>query len=225
LALQIAAVLLVACESKPPALTPVTRDVAAPLLAPDEAELSTADGPRDTAPLTEAQRIVAGAIKQVGVTTTYDSAYVKLDYPMGDVSIATGVCTDVVIRAMRHAGVDLQQLVHEDMRDSFAAYPDDWGLHAPDRNIDHRRVPNLMRYFERAGRTTYLSPQGDDYRPGDIVAWRLSAGRLHMGVVTDQRAPGRDVPLVVHNVGRGAQLADVLFGYELIGHYRWSDQP
>lgn len=170
-----------------------------------------------TAPL--APQIVAGARAQIGVTTSYDPRYVKLAYPGGDVPAHTGVCTDVVVRALRAAGVDLQKEVHEDMRSNFSAYPQNWGLKKPDHNIDHRRVPNLMRYFERKHLVVaekQSSPK--TYIPGDIVAWRLPGGLLHIGVVSDKKAGGR--PLIIHNIAAGAQEEDVLFAYTVIGHYR-----
>src|SRR6185503_15331399 len=123
---------------------------------------------------------------QVGVTVRYDPSYRQLDYPGGDVPRDRGVCSDVVVRAFRAVGVDLQVAVHEDMQQHFRDYPQLWGLRAPDRNIDHRRVPNLMRYFERQGKR--VAP-GAGYRPGDVVAWRLPNGLLHIGVVAEQRGP------------------------------------
>ena len=131
----------------------------------------------------------------------------------------TGVCTDVVIRAYRHAGADLQVLVHEDMKANFAKYPKAWGLRGPDRNIDHRRVPNLATFFRRHGAALPVTRRGSDYAPGDIVTWRLSSGVPHIGIVSDVRSAGRY--LVVHNIGSGAQIEDVLFAYELTGHFRY----
>lgn len=168
---------------------------------------------------TAALRITAGARQQIGVTTSYDPRYVKLAYPGGDVPTHTGVCTDVVVRAVRTAGIDLQKEVHQDMLKNFSAYPQNWGLKKPDRNIDHRRVPNLMRYFERkhiAVSEKWTSPE--TYLPGDIVAWKLAGGLLHIGVVTDKKSGA--TPLVIHNIGAGAQEENVLFAYPVIGHYR-----
>lgn len=163
--------------------------------------------------------LVAGAKKQVGVTRSYDPAYRRIAYPNGDVPMTTGVCTDVVIRAYRHAGVDLQRLVHEDMKRNFAAYPKNWGLRRPDPNIDHRRVPNLATFFRRHGKSLAVTRKGADYKPGDIVTWRLSAGVPHIGVVSDVRRGNRY--LVVHNIGAGTQLEDVLFAYTITGHYKY----
>lgn len=170
-------------------------------------------------------QIAKGAHAQIGVTTGYDPSYTKLTYPGGDVPAHTGVCTDVVVRALRTAGIDLQKEVHEDMRQNFSVYPQNWGLKKPDRNIDHRRVPNLMRFFERkhiALSEQWTSPE--TYLPGDIVAWRLGGGILHIGVVSDKKSGG--TPWVIHNIGAGAKEENVLFTYTVIGHYRVkSGQP
>jgi uncharacterized protein len=168
---------------------------------------------------TPLQQMIAGAKAQVGVTRGYDGSYRRIAYPNGDVPLATGVCTDVVVRAFRRAGLDLQVLVHEDMKRNFGAYPKNWGLRRPDTNIDHRRVPNLATFFTRKGKSLRVTQNGADYKPGDIVTWRLSSGVPHIGVVSDVRRGSRY--LVVHNIGGGAQLEDVLFEYELTGHYRW----
>ena len=171
-------------------------------------------------------RVLEAAHAQVGVTRYYDGSYVRLDYPGGDVPADRGVCTDVVIRALRAAGLDLQQAVHEDMRGHFGAYPKLWGLSRPDRNIDHRRVPNLETWARRAG---HALPAGTDpagYRPGDLVSWRLPNGLPHIGLVSDRRAPdGSGRPLVVHNIGAGTQVEDVLFAWPPVGHYRIFQDP
>jgi len=161
------------------------------------------------------------ALSEVGVTTIYDPAYVKLAYPGGDVPQDRGVCTDVVIRALRRVDVDLQVLVHEDKKKFPDVYPRDWGPSPLDANIDHRRVPNLMVFFKREGKQQPVSKVETDYLPGDIVVWRLPSGLLHIGLVTDHLAPGTNRPLLVHNIGEGAQCEDVLFAFTLIGHYRW----
>jgi uncharacterized protein YijF (DUF1287 family) len=165
--------------------------------------------------------MIEGAKRQVGVTRSYDSAYRRIAYPNGDVPRETGVCTDVVIRAYRHAGVDLQVLVHKDMKSAFNVYPKTWGLRRPDTNIDHRRVPNLATFFRRKGTPLPVTRRGADYRPGDIVTWLLSAGVPHIGIVSDVPVRGTDRHLVVHNIGAGTQIEDVLFGYALTGHYRY----
>lgn len=167
-------------------------------------------------------RIAAAALTQVDVTVGYDPAYRKLAYPNGDVPVSTGVCADVVVRAFRAGGVDLQQRVHEDMAANFAAYPRKWGLQKPDTNIDHRRVLNLMKFFERKGAALNTSAQPSDYQAGDVVAWRLSNGLYHIGVVSTTRAGNVPRPFVVHNIGRGARDEDVLFAWQIIGHYRYT---
>jgi uncharacterized protein len=167
-------------------------------------------------------RIVAAARQQIGVTKEYDPSYTALDYPGGDVPIHTGVCSDVIVRAIRKAGIDLQKEVHEDMREHFSVYPQKWGLKKPDRNIDHRRVPNLMRYFERHQIAMHEKLKMiESYRPGDIVAWDLGNGVLHIGIVSD-RATGR-TPLIIHNIGSGAKEEDILLKYQVIGHYRMKE--
>jgi len=170
---------------------------------------------------TERQELVAAAEAQVGVTTTYDPAYVRLAYPGGDVPPDRGVCTDVVIRALRNVKVDLQQLVHEDKAKAPGAYAHDGANPTLDASIDHRRVPNLMVFFKRDGKQVPISASAADYLPGDIVAWRLPSGLLHVGLVVDRVAPGTGRHLVVHNIGGGAQCEDVLFAFTVIGHYRW----
>jgi uncharacterized protein YijF (DUF1287 family) len=161
--------------------------------------------------------IAVAAAEQIGITLHYDPAYRRIAFPGGDVPRDRGVCTDVVVRAFRQVGIDLQVAVHEDMRAHFGEYPQLWGLRSPDANIDHRRVPNLMRFFERRGKRL---PPGATYEPGDVVAWRLPNGLLHVGVLAHERAAAGH-PLVVHNIGRGAQREDVLDAFEELGHYRW----
>lgn len=168
------------------------------------------------------QLVVDGAKRQVGVTRIYDPAYQQLRYPGGDVPPERGVCADVIIRAFRNAGLDLQKLVHEDMAANFGRYPKRWGLRRPDTNIDHRRVPNLETYFARRGKALAVSRKGGDYQPGDIVSWRLPGNALpHIGIVSDVREPGTDRYLMIHNIGAGAQLEDVLFAFDINGHFRW----
>ena len=168
----------------------------------------------------DSAKLVQAARSQVGVTLGYDPVYRRLDYPGGDVPLATGVCTDVLIRALRQQGLDLQKSVHEDMRAHFSAYPRNWGLQRPDRNIDHRRVPNLMTWFKRQGMALKVSDKPADYRAGDIVTWDLGRGLTHIGIVSDRTSPA-GVPLVLHNIGRGTQEEDILFGFAITGHYRF----
>jgi uncharacterized protein YijF (DUF1287 family) len=163
------------------------------------------------------QRLASAAEEQVGVTRVYDSSYVQLRYPGGDVPLSRGVCADVVVRAFRKIGLDLQVALHEDMQSHFRQYPQEWGLRHPDANIDHRRVPNLMKFFERRQRSISIRAP---YEPGDVVAWRLSNGLYHIGIISNLQAPGGEY-LVVHNIGNGAQREDVLRAFEIIGHYRW----
>jgi uncharacterized protein YijF (DUF1287 family) len=181
-----------------------------------------AGGTQAAAPLSrQTTQVVAGAVDQTGYTRLYDPAYVQLAYPGGDPPPDRGVCSDVVVRAFRRAGVDLQKEVHEDMARHFAAYPKQWHLRAPDPNIDHRRVPNLMTYFTRMGKSMSISTRPEDYLPGDIVAWDLGNGLLHIGVVSDTRAQDSRDYEIVHNIGAGARLEDVLFSWTIIGHYRY----
>jgi len=166
-----------------------------------------------------ALRLVEGARRQIGLTTVYDGSYRRLAYPGGDVPAERGVCTDIVVRAYRTLGIDLQELVHEDMRGAWEAYPHLWGLSRPDPNIDHRRVPNLSVFFRRAGAALPVQLDAAAFQPGDLVTWRLSSGLPHIGIVSDHRRDGR--PLVIHNIGAGAEERDVLFRYEITGHFRY----
>lgn len=168
-----------------------------------------------------AAQVVASAIEQTTYTRIYDPAYVRIPYPGGDVPRERGVCTDVIIRAFRAAGVDLQVEVHRDMAANFSAYPKRWGLSQPDRNIDHRRVPNLMTFFQRQGKALRMGSSPGGFQPGDVVAWDLGGGVLHIGVVSDVRSEDGQRYQVVHNLGSGAKLEDVLFGWRIIGHYRY----
>lgn len=159
------------------------------------------------------------ARQQIGVTVEYDPAYVLLPYPGGDVPQDRGVCTDVVIRALRLLGLDLQQAVHEDMKAHFAAYPKLWGLKRPDKNIDHRRVPNLQTYFTRRGWKLPLTHAPEDYRAGDLVTCLVADTLPHIMVVSDRKSAD-GTPLIIHNIGRGTQEEDALFAFPLTGHYR-----
>ena len=171
-------------------------------------------------PTHAARDFVAAARAQIGVTLVYDASYRQIAYPMGDVSPERGVCSDVVIRAFRAIGIDLQQELHRDMARHFAAYPKIWGLAAPDANIDHRRVPNLATWLARQGYARKVSDDAAEYQPGDIVAWVLDGGRPHIGIVSDRRSSDGARPLVIHNIGWGAQEEDVLFEYRITGHFR-----
>jgi len=152
----------------------------------------------------------------------YDPAYFRLDYPNGDVPAGKGVCTDVVIRAYRKLGIDLQKEVHEDIKAHFEKYPKNWGLTGPDRNIDHRRVPNLMTFFARYGDVKRISRDPGDYQPGDIVCWNLGGGITHIGIVVRKKSADGQRHLIVHNIGAGQVLEDCLFRFRIIGHYRYT---
>ena len=167
------------------------------------------------------KQMLEGAIAQAGVTTGYDPAYVALEYPGGDVAETTGVCSDVVVRAFRKAGIDLQKEVHEDMKASRSAYPTKWGANAPDKNIDHRRVLNLMTYFTRQRKSLSISDNAADYQPGDIVSWELTNGIDHIGIVTNRLSESEDRYLIVHNIGAGTRIEDVMFAWTIKGHYRF----
>lgn len=167
------------------------------------------------------KQMLAGAIAQAGVTTGYDPSYVALDYPGGDVPETTGVCSDVVVRAFRKAGIDLQKEVHEDMKVARSEYPTRWGANALDSNIDHRRVLNLMTYFARQRKSLPISGNAEDYQPGDIVAWQLTSGVDHIGIVTNMLSDSEDRYLIVHNIGIGTRIEDVLFAWTIKGHYRF----
>ena len=166
------------------------------------------------------KQVVESAIEQIGQTFEYDSSYEKLGYPNGDVPVERGVCADVVVRGFRNAGVDLQKEIHEDMSQHFDAYPKKWGATKPDSNIDHRRVANLMTFFERQGKSVPITNSPSDYVPGDVVAWQLDTQLLHIGIVTDARLKGMRNYLIVHNIGAGARIEDVLMSWKIIGHYR-----
>lgn len=164
----------------------------------------------------KSQQIVLDARQQIGQTLYYDPAYTTLKYPMGDVPMIKGVCTDVIIRALRLQGVDLQKLIHEDMKKNFAVYPKKWGLKSTDRNIDHRRVPNIMTYFQRQG----YEIKDKNYKAGDIVTWDLGKGLVHIGIISNQKSLVNSTPLVIHNIGSGTQENNILFDYKITGHYR-----
>ena len=174
----------------------------------------------DSAPAALKQ-VVQSAMDQTGVTNAYDPAYVKIDYPNGDVPDDRGVCADVIVRAFRKGGVDLQKEVHEDMKDAWAAYPKKWNAAGPDSNIDHRRVLNLRTYFERAQKSLPVSSEAKDYLPGDVVSWDLGNGLDHIGIVVNRWSEASNRYLIVHNVGLGARLEDVLFAWKITGHYRY----
>ncbi len=170
----------------------------------------------------EIKKMLESAVEQTTVTKNYDPAYTVLPYPNGDVPIEKGVCTDVVVRAFRKAGVDLQKEVHEDMKSNFSGYPKKWGLKSPDTNIDHRRVPNLQTFFTRRGKSLAITDNAADYKPGDVVAWDLNGkGLTHIGLVSNQYNQTTKRFSIIHNIGGGAMLEDVVFDWKIIGHYRY----
>jgi uncharacterized protein YijF (DUF1287 family) len=175
--------------------------------------------PADASP--QLKQMIEGAAEQAGVTVNYDPAYVAIGYPNGDVPIETGVCSDIVVRAFRKAGVDLQKEVHEDIVRAWSVYPKAWGAARPDTNIDHRRVLNLMKYFERKGKSLPISDRRDDYKPGDIVSWNLTSGVPHIGIVVNRWSDESSGYLIAHNIGAGARIEDVLFNWKITGHYRY----
>ena len=161
------------------------------------------------------------AISVINRNIVYDPAYFSIGYPNGDVPADRGVCTDVVVRAYRKLGIDFQEEVHNDMKANFESYPGNWGLKSTDKNIDHRRVPNLMTFFSRKGSEKPISSNPADYVPGDLVCWDLGSGLTHIGIVVDRRSPDRQRFLIVHNVGRGQIAEDILFNFKIIGHYKY----
>lgn len=169
-----------------------------------------------------ATRLSKAAIELTKDKVVYDPSYFSIKYPMGDVPEGKGVCTDVVIRAYRKLGIDLQQLVHEDMKANFSKYPKIWGLKSTDKNIDHRRVPNLQTFFTRKGAAKPITQKASDYLPGDVVAWNLGGGTTHIGIVVDQKVKDTNRYYIVHNIGNGQELSDCLFDYTIIGHYRFT---
>lgn len=167
------------------------------------------------------KQLVESAIDQTRVTTGYDPSYVGIEYPGGDVPLETGVCSDVVVRAFRKAGIDLQKEIHEDMSRARAVYPKKWGAGRPDSNIDHRRVLNLMTYLDRKGKGLPIALNRDEYLPGDIVTWDLSPGIEHIGIVVNMWSDLGKGYQIVHNIGAGARSEDVLLNWKITGHYRY----
>jgi uncharacterized protein len=168
-----------------------------------------------------AQKLSDAALELTRQHVTYDPNYFVIDYPNGDIPADKGVCTDVIIRTYRKMGIDLQKLVHEDMNAHFELYPKIWGLHKTDKNIDHRRVPNLMVFFSRFGAVKPLTSNPADYLPGDIVCWDLGGNIPHIGIIANRKSADGKRYLVVHNIGRGQELSDCLFQYKIIGHYQY----
>lgn len=171
-------------------------------------------------------QLVKAALERTKHVVQYDGRYISIAYPNGDVPAEIGVCTDVIIRSYRSLGIDLQQYVHEDMSNDFSAYPSKriWGLQSTDRNIDHRRVPNLRVFFERNGKQLPISDKASDYHPGAIVSWMLPGNLPHIGIVTNRISTISENPLIVHNIGSGPKLEDILFKYKITGHFKYNPQ-
>ncbi len=215
-----------------PLVPPSTSPSTSPSIL-DSSQYLPTEIPIPPAPLEEipreytfAEKLVQAALERTTHDVTYDGRYLKIAFPMGDVPNSIGVCTDVIIRSYRELGIDLQQLVHEDIRKNFKLYPNQqrWGLTRPDTNIDHRRVPNLRVFLSRHGESLPVSDRSEDYLPGDLVTWKLNEKMLHIGIVADEKAymnPSRN--LIIHNIGRGPELSDILFDYEITGHYRYTN--
>lgn len=189
-------------------------------LRPPEQQTETRALPANSSP--NLKLVIDGAIDQIGKTTSYDPSYQKIDYPNGDVPIETGVCSDVIVRAFRRGGIDLQQDLHEDMKDNFSAYPTRWGLKGTDANIDHRRVPNLQTYLTRKGKSLSTGGSSETFLPGDIITWDLGLGGTeHIGMVVNVWNKPSQRYLIVHNIGAGTRMEDVLFAWKITGHYRY----
>jgi uncharacterized protein len=166
-------------------------------------------------------QLVSASLDLTKQNVKYDPGYFSIPYPNGDIPNDKGVCTDVIIRAYRKLGIDLQKEVHADMKANFSVYPKNWGLSHTDTNIDHRRVPNLMTFFSRKGTTLPITNKPEDYHPGDIVCWDLGGGITHIGIVVNRKSSIDDRYQVVHNIGAGQVLEDCLFRFRIIGHYRY----
>jgi len=167
-------------------------------------------------------KLVAAAKQRLNHFVIYDGSYQSIAYPNGDIEKSKGVCTDVVIRSYRTLGIDLQKLVHEDMQSNFSLYPNIWGLSKPDSNIDHRRVPNLEMFFKRNGQSLPVTKNAKDYKPGDLVTWRLDDNLPHIGIVSNVLSTGHSNRYqIIHNIGLGPQQQDMLFNYEIVGHFRF----
>lgn len=178
-------------------------------------------------PPTFFEKFSRAGLERTTYRVVYDGRYVNIKYPMGDVSPDIGVCTDVIIRSYRQLGIDLQQLVHEDMKAAFKHYPSRklWGLKKTDTNIDHRRVPNLRVYFERHGESLAITDKTEDYQPGDLVTWSLGKRKPHIGIVAEQFSiHDSQRRLIIHNIGNGPALEDMLFDFKITGHYRYKPE-
>ena len=178
-------------------------------------------GFREGEPADFSKNLSTAAIERTNHDVRYDGSYRSIPYPNGDVPDDIGVCTDVVVRSYRKLGVDLQEDIHKDMSAAFEKYPKKWGLKKPDPNIDHRRVPNFMTFFQRKGIVLPVSDDADDYLPGDMVTWLIPGNLPHIGIIVNKRSPYGNRYMVVHNIGEGPKLEDILFSYKITGHYRY----
>ena len=167
------------------------------------------------------QKLSNAALSIIDPDVVYTPSYVAINYPNGDVPAKTGVCTDVIIRAYRNLGIDLQKEVHQDMKTNFYLYPKTWGLKSTDKNIDHRRVPNLEVFFDRKGEKLKVTENASDYKTGDLVTWMINGKMPHIGIVTHKKSADGKRNLIVHNVGGGQVLEDCLFSWEIVGHFRY----
>jgi uncharacterized protein len=213
-----AALLLAACTAcgPRPAASQAARGAAAAAATPPQKQRPSSGSPF-------LDRLVEAAVARSQEKVRYDPTYFKIEYPNGDVPAEVGVCTDEVIRSYRKVGVDLQREVHEDMKQNFSVYPKKWGLKKTDTNIDHRRVPNLMVFFERQGAALPVTDRAADYKPGDVVTWDLGNGLTHIGIVVNIPSEGDESRLLIeHNIGAGPQIEDILFNWKITGHYRYT---
>lgn len=167
------------------------------------------------------EKLVSAAFERTKDHVVYDPAYVSIAYPNGDVPLNTGVCTDVIIRAYRKIGLDFQKLIHEDMRENFSKYPKIWGLKKPDRNIDHRRVPNIQTFLKRQQANLTITKNLQNYQAGDLITWVLPGNLPHIGIVSDKFDQISKNPLIIHNLGNGVEIEDFLFSFPITGHYRY----
>jgi uncharacterized protein YijF (DUF1287 family) len=172
---------------------------------------------------TEEDKLSNAALELTKDKVGYDPSYFSIDYPNGDIPKGKGVCTDVIIRAFRKLGIDLQKAIHEDMKSNFKLYPKTWGLKKTDKNIDHRRVPNLMVFFTRKGTVKLITKNPKDYKPGDVICWNLEGTITHTGIVVNKKSNDNKRFLIVHNIGFGQVLEDCLFDFKIIGHYRYKN--
>ncbi len=188
------------------------------ILISEKQEISSIENPNSFA-----EKLSNAAIQIIDKEVVYTPDYVKLKYPNGDVPAKTGVCTDVIIRAYRKLNIDLQKEVHEDMLANFTKYPNlkKWGLKTTDKNIDHRRVPNLEVFFGRKGKTLSITQNANNYKTGEIVTWMIHDKLPHIGIITHLKSEDGKRNLIVHNIGGGQVLDDCLFSYTIVGHFQY----